>query len=107
MTDATSGANTTGDQRPEMPALIRELSTFVNRMAFGSDVWKRFRIAVTHEEMEAYKAFIKADGGTYFAQAVRGLPLQVEDHPSDPAYCLEYFETMPDRSEPHQTQAKP
>lgn len=107
MTDTAKGRITTGDQRPEMPALIRELATVVNRMAFGSDVWKRFRIAVTHEEMEAYKAFTEADGATCFVQAVRGLPLQIEDHPSNPAYCWEHFEVIPDRSEPHQTQAKP
>jgi hypothetical protein len=91
MTEGAKGAITTGDQRPEMPALIRELASLINRMDFRSNCWLRFRIAVTHEEMEAYKAFVKADGGTNFAQAVRGLPLQIEDHPTNPAYCIEYF----------------
>lgn len=75
---------------PAMPPLIRDLSTFINRWPAMPNVWKRFRVAMTVEEIEEFKAFIKAEGNsTSFVQAIRGIPIEQDPHPTDPVYILE------------------
>jgi hypothetical protein len=74
------------------PELLLELATMVNRMPLRSDgLWKRLRIAVTGEELDEFRRFFKIDNGREFIWAVRGVPLQLEVHPTDPAFCIESF----------------
>lgn len=75
---------------PVMSEHIRELVTFINRWPAQPNVWKRFRVAMTREEVESFKAFIKAEGNSNsFILAVRGVPIEIEAHPTDPMYYSE------------------
>jgi hypothetical protein len=77
-----------------MPPLIRELITLVNRIS--SLEWRRLRIAVTDEELAAYREFIREDGdGVNFVHALRGVPLQIEEHPTNPSFILENLSAQP------------
>jgi hypothetical protein len=74
---------------PKMPELVRELVTFINRLP-PSPAWKRLRIAMTYQEIQSYKEFIKAGGNSdNFVMAIRGVPIEIEPHPTDPAFYME------------------
>lgn len=76
----------------EMPELIRDLITFIYKMPAHPDIWKRFRIAMTIEEKEAYKAYLKDRGlDRDFVQAIRGIPIEIDPFPTKPIYFLEEF----------------
>lgn len=76
---------------PEMPPLIRDLMTMINRMPVtSSDHWRRLRIAITQQELDEYREFIRKDGdGVNFVYAVRGVSLQIEEYPTHPLFILE------------------
>lgn len=74
----------------EMPAVLRELVTFVNRWP-AMDCWRRARFAVTQAEIDAIREYFKHDGSHQFAWAVRGVALQVEEHPETAAIVIEPF----------------
>jgi hypothetical protein len=78
---------------PKMPDLVKDLVTFISRWPTQPGLWKRFRVAMTLEEKEAFKAFIKAEGCyPHFVLAIRNIPIEIDSHPTDPAYFLESFE---------------
>lgn len=67
----------------DVTALIRDISGMVvNSTVCGQ--WKRLRYAVTSREYEALRAYCLKQYG-YFFSRVRGVALQVEEHPE---HCL-------------------
>jgi hypothetical protein len=71
---------------PEMPKLMQDLLTLTFRLPVH-DTWKRLRIAVTREELNSFKVY---DGpGGEFIRAIRGIPLQIEENPTNPTYMME------------------
>ena len=81
-----------------MPPLYRELVNFINRLP-PYECWRRLRIAVTQQELNEFREFIRTDGdGVNFVHAVCGVPLYVEDHPTNPLFILEDLRAQPSRS---------
>lgn len=74
----------------EMPQILRDLTTFANRWP-AMETWRRVRFAVTQAEHDAIREYFKNNGSGYFAAAVRGVPLQIEDVPFAPAFAIETF----------------
>jgi len=74
----------------EMPKLLRELVTMVNRM-YPSEEWKRWRIAVTQEEWNEIRDYysVNSSFAPIAVMAIRGVPLYIEQHPLEPLYLME------------------
>lgn len=75
----------------EMPQVLRDLTTFINRWPAMPNVWQRFRVALTTDEIEELRQFFKIDNGKQFVLAIRGVPILIEEHPLEPRYYLEFF----------------
>lgn len=71
--------------------LIIELTRMVN--AITSPHWGRLRLAVTEAELEQIKDSIQANADDpdrfLFVHALKDVPLQVEEYPTNPMYCIE------------------
>lgn len=71
--------------------LIVELIGMINRQT--SPHWSRLRLAVTVEELEQIKDFVRAGAvdteRVEFVHALKGVPLQVEEYPAHPMYQIE------------------
>lgn len=77
--------------------LIAEICGFINRWPVSNDktTWRRFRVAVSREELELIKTWYRNDNQDTlfkeFAYALRGVPLVIEEYPTEPLYKLESF----------------
>lgn len=77
-----------------MPPLYRELIQIVVKMPRAQ--WRRIRLAVTLEELGELREFVRTDGnGVHFYRAVCGIPLQIEEHPTNPSIIMEILGAQP------------
>ena len=78
----------------EAHTLIAELAGFINRWPVGPnrDTWKRFRLAVTEEELTAIVEWYRKDNAdtdiNVIAFALRGVPLIVDTNPTEPMIIM-------------------
>ena len=74
---------------PTPPAVLDELVSFINRVPpMPKDAWRRMRMAVTTDEYIQLREFFFKDSGKFY-NMVRGVPLQVEEHPHNPLLTLQ------------------
>lgn len=70
-----------------------DLASFFNRWPPVKDIWKRMRVAMTEAEIAEYREFIakqnQETGDDSFFWAVRGVPIVLEDEPTNPGLQVE------------------
>lgn len=71
---------------PEIPLIMLQLARYINRMP-ADPLIKRLRIAVTAEEFEGWRNYARSVGREP-VNAIRAIPLHVEDHPDNPTFIL-------------------
>ena len=70
----------------QIPIIMLQLATFINRMP-NDPLIKRLRIAVTEGEFESWRNYAKSIGQEPI-NAIRAIPLHVEDHPDNPMFIV-------------------
>ena len=76
----------------EMPQVLSDIATFINRWPGMPNVWKRFRVALTQKEIDELRTFFRSNSGKEFIHAIRGVPIIMEEFPENPMLCLERLE---------------
>jgi hypothetical protein len=75
-----------------MPQVLSDIATFINRWPGTPNVWRRFRVALSPDEVDQCRTFFRTDNGREFIYAIRGVPILVEIHPESPLIQLERLE---------------
>ena len=74
------------------PTLISDLVKFIGRFSsdFERELWKRFRITMTLQELAEYRKWFKESYPERdFIQALRGFPIIIDPAPTNPYFYLE------------------
>lgn len=79
-------------QSKVMPQVLQDIAVFINKWPGLPNVWRRFRVALSPEEVDELRTWYRSDNGREFIHAIRGVPIIIEEHPNDPLLCLERLE---------------
>lgn len=76
----------------EMPGILRDVAAFINRWSAMPNVWRRFRVALTRDEVDQLRTYFRSDNGKEFIHAIRGVPIIIEEYPEMPLMTFERLE---------------
>lgn len=79
-------------ETPIMPKVLQDIATFINKWPASPNVWRRFRVALTTNEVDQLRTFFRSDNGKEFVYAIRGVPIVTEQFPEQPLLTLERLE---------------